>query len=210
MYRIIKPNTICIAFALGLTMFPLSTVHAVTPSSSDSVTHPNIIYIYADDMGMGMLSAYGQQQFTTPNIDRLVQQGTSFSRAYGCMLSAPARASLLTGYHDCHGTDKWNISRGAAFSVSLSDTASIAKMEKEINAEDIRLPEGDFYLSQIFKKAGYTTAQIGNGALLLRASKCEIMVGIIIMVIWIMYVVMGFILLFYLIMGISFLLVETH
>lgn len=143
-------------------MFPLSTVHAVTPSSSDSVTHPNIIYIYADDMGMGMLSAYGQQQFTTPNIDRLVQQGTSFSRAYGCMLSAPARASLLTGYHDCHGTDKWNISRGAAFSVSLSDTASIAKMEKEINAEDIRLPEGDFYLSQIFKKAGYTTAQIGK------------------------------------------------
>ena len=162
MYRIIKPNTICIAFALGLTMFPLSTVHAVTPSSSDSVTHPNIIYIYADDMGMGMLSAYGQQQFTTPNIDRLVQRGTSFSRAYGCMLSAPARASLLTGYHDCHGTDKWNISRGAAFSVSLSDTASIAKMEKEINAEDIRLPEGDFYLSQIFKKAGYTTAQIGK------------------------------------------------
>lgn len=45
MYRIIKPNTICIAFALGLTMFPLSTVHAVTPSSSDSVTHPNIIYL---------------------------------------------------------------------------------------------------------------------------------------------------------------------
>ena len=45
-------------------MFPLSAVHAVTSSSSDSFTHPNIIYIYADDMGMGMLSAYGQQQFT--------------------------------------------------------------------------------------------------------------------------------------------------
>ena len=30
---------------------------------------PNVIYIYADDMGKGMLSAYGQRHFTTPHID---------------------------------------------------------------------------------------------------------------------------------------------
>lgn len=72
---------------------------------------PNVIFIYADDLGKGLLSAYGQQQFTTPNIDNLVHQGTSFEKAYGCMLSAPARASLLTGYHDCR-TDKWKISNG--------------------------------------------------------------------------------------------------
>lgn len=113
-------------------------------------------------MGIGMLSAYGQQQFTTPHIDRLVQQGTAFSRAYGCMLSAPARASLLAGYHDCHGTDKWNISRGAAFAVSLADTVRIAQAEEQMNAEDVRLPEGDLYLPQVFKEAGYTTAQIGK------------------------------------------------
>lgn len=129
---------------------------------SGDVARPNIIYIYADDMGMGMLSAFGQKQFSTPHIDRLIHQGTMFKHAYGCMLSAPARASLLTGYHDCHGTDKWNISRGGAFTLPLSDTARIAQAEKDINTSDVRLPEGDLYLPQVFKKAGYVTAQIGK------------------------------------------------
>lgn len=124
--------------------------------------HPNVIYIYADDMGIGMLSAYGQRQFSTPNIDRLVRQGTAFSRAYGCMLSAPARASLLTGYHDCHGQDKWNISVGAPYMLSVADTARIASVESRIDAADVCLPEGDLYLPQVFRAAGYSTAQIGK------------------------------------------------
>lgn len=36
---------------------------------------PNVIYIYADDMGKGMLSAYGQRHFTTPHIDAMVTRG---------------------------------------------------------------------------------------------------------------------------------------
>ena len=122
---------------------------------------PNVIYIYADDMGKGMLSAYGQKQFTTPHIDRLIQQGTSFENAYGCMLSAPARASLLTGYHDCHA-DKWNISQGGQFMVDMADTAQIASKEMELDAKNVSLPAGDYYLPQVFKQAGYVTAQIGK------------------------------------------------
>lgn len=162
MIPILKTDAIFSTFAFSLTILPLSHIQAGEPFDKVPATHPNVIYIYADDMGIGMLSAYGQRQFTTPNIDRLVQQGTAFNRAYGCMLSAPARASLLTGYHDCHGTDKWNISRGAVFAVPLADTASIAKAEEQINARDVRLPEGDLYLPQVFKEAGYTTAQIGK------------------------------------------------
>lgn len=122
---------------------------------------PNVIYIYADDMGKGMLSAYGQKQFTTPHIDRLIRQGTSFTNAYGCMLSAPSRASLLTGYHDCH-PDKWTISRGGRLAVDLADTVRIAATETDLDAEDIYLPEGDYYLPQVFKQVGYATAQIGK------------------------------------------------
>ena len=122
----------------------------------------NVIFIYADDLGKGMISAYGQKQFTTPNIDRLVAEGTSFEHAYGCMLSAPARASLLTGYHDCHGYDKWNISRGGQFVVGLEDTALIAEREIELDLNDVKLPQGDLYLPQVFKHAGYVTAQIGK------------------------------------------------
>lgn len=122
----------------------------------------NVIFIYADDLGKGMISAYGQQQFATPNIDRLVAEGTSFEHAYGCMLSAPARASLLTGYHDCHGYDKWNISQGGQFVVSMKDTALIAEREVELDLKDVKLPQGDLYLPQVFKQAGYVTAQIGK------------------------------------------------
>lgn len=121
----------------------------------------NVIYIYADDMGKGMISAYGQQQFSTPNIDKLIRKGTSYENAYGCMLSAPARASLLTGYHDCH-TDKWKISGGGQFLVPFSDTALIASRESKIDSKDIILPEGDYYLPQVFQKAGYITAEIGK------------------------------------------------
>lgn len=139
---------------------PFTTLCLLTTTLS-AKQKPNIIYIYADDMGKGMLSAYGQKQFTTPNIDKLIEQGTSFSNAYGCMLSAPSRASLLTGYHDCH-TDKWSITQGGRMIVDIADTAIISKIENVIDAKDVRLPAGDYYLPQVFKHAGYTTAQIGK------------------------------------------------
>ena len=138
----------------GLSLAIFSTIEASEKN--------NVIFVYADDLGKGMLSAYGQQQFTTPNIDRLIKEGTSFDRAYGCMLSAPARASLLTGYHDCHGYDKWTISQGGLFAVNWEDTALVSERERVLDLEDVRLPEGDLYLPQVFKQAGYTTAQIGK------------------------------------------------
>ncbi|WDE97314.1 sulfatase-like hydrolase/transferase [Lentisphaera profundi] len=62
----------------------------------------NIILIYADDLGKGMLSHYGQKHLTTPNIDSIAQQGMEFKRYYGSAYCAPARYTLLTGMHDGH------------------------------------------------------------------------------------------------------------
>ncbi len=45
------------------------------------MSKPNIIYIYADDLGRGMLSCYGQKYFQTPNIDRLSDEGLQFTHA---------------------------------------------------------------------------------------------------------------------------------
>ena len=75
------------------------------------MSNPNIIYIYGDDLGRGMLSCYGQKHFQTPNIDRLAREGLQFTRAYGCIFCAPARASLMTGYHDAHA-GRWTFTRG--------------------------------------------------------------------------------------------------
>lgn len=118
---------------------------------------PNIIYIYANDLGKGMLSAYGQKYLTTPNIDGLINNGVSFSNAYGGSVTANARASLLTGYHDCH-KDKWLISRGGGY--IKDDTMHISEYENLMNTS-ILLQENDLYLPQVFHNAGYITAQIG-------------------------------------------------
>jgi len=118
---------------------------------------PNIIYIYTSDLGKGLLSVYGQKHFTTPNIDALINNGLSFSKAYGGSTTAYARASLYTGYFDCR-KDKWRIIRGGAYT---KGSAYIDIDEREINANDLSLPENDLYLPQVFKKAGYVTAQIG-------------------------------------------------
>jgi arylsulfatase A len=64
---------------------------------------PDIIFILADDLGYGDLSCYGQQKFSTPNIDRIAQQGMLFRQHYtGCTVSAPSRSCLMTGLHTGH------------------------------------------------------------------------------------------------------------
>lgn len=120
---------------------------------------PNVIFIYADDLGRGMLSHFGQKYITTPNIDYLFNRGTSFEYAYGCTYSAPARASMLTGYHDCR-KDKWNISSGGLF--RDLDPSCLDSLENKLNKKSINLPKGDLYLPQVFKNAGYITGQVGK------------------------------------------------
>jgi arylsulfatase A-like enzyme len=73
---------------------------------------PNIVYILADDLGYGDLSCYGQQKFSTPNIDRIASEGMLFTQHYsGCTVSAPSRSSLMTGLHTGHtpirGNKNW-------------------------------------------------------------------------------------------------------
>ena len=61
-------------------------------------SRPNIIYIYADDLGYGELGCYGQQKIATPNIDKLAREGMRFSRHYSSApVCAPSRCMLLTG-----------------------------------------------------------------------------------------------------------------
>ena len=72
---------------------------------------PNIIFILADDLGYGDTGVTGQNAratqglpaFATPNIDALAQAGVRFNNMYsGGEICSPARASLLTGFHQGH------------------------------------------------------------------------------------------------------------
>ncbi len=64
---------------------------------------PNIIVIMCDDLGYNDVGCYGQQLIETPNIDRMAREGMRFTQAYaGSPVSAPSRASFMTGQHSGH------------------------------------------------------------------------------------------------------------
>jgi len=87
----------------------LLTVATITYSGNLAAQQkPNVIFIYADDLGKGLLSAYGQKQYTTPDIDKLVKQGISFNRAYGCMLSG----DIFNGNASMAGLKRSNLQGG--------------------------------------------------------------------------------------------------
>jgi arylsulfatase A-like enzyme len=67
---------------------------------------PNILLIFADDIGYEALNCYGGQDFETPRLNRMAEQGLRFSRAYTSPVCTPSRVSLHTGlYVNRHGHD---------------------------------------------------------------------------------------------------------
>jgi arylsulfatase A-like enzyme len=122
---------------------------------------PNVIFIYADDLGRGLLSVEGQKIIKTPNIDKLAGKGMRFENAYGCMLCAPARASLITGYHDCHN-DRWKLSRGGAYLNISSGAMNQEEIETKLNEQYGSIPDDEVFLAEVFKNSGYVTGEIGK------------------------------------------------
>jgi len=61
-------------------------------------SQPNIIFIYADDLGYGDVSAYGATELSTPNMDKLANGGVKFTSGYATSATcSPSRFALLTG-----------------------------------------------------------------------------------------------------------------
>lgn len=67
-----------------------------TNENKKKVEQPNILLIVADDMGYADLGCFGSD-ISTPNIDKIANEGIRFSNFYSAPSCAPARASLLTG-----------------------------------------------------------------------------------------------------------------
>jgi arylsulfatase A-like enzyme len=122
---------------------------------------PNIILIYADDLGIGLLSHEGQQIIKTTHIDRLAEEGIRFQNAYSCMLCAPARASLIAGMHDCHSR-KFEITRAGIYKRISTGEFTPTEIENLINSRLSPVPDEMVFLGEVAKKAGYKTAQIGK------------------------------------------------
>jgi arylsulfatase A-like enzyme len=78
----------------------LAVVISLTSSSSRAAaaSRPNIILILADDMGYSDLGSYGSE-ISTPNLDKLANNGLRFTQFYNGARCCPTRAALLTGLY---------------------------------------------------------------------------------------------------------------
>ena len=102
---------------------------------------PNIIIIYADDLGYGDVSSYGAHRINTPNIDRAANQGLRFTNAHcTSATSTPSRYSLLTGEY------AW---RKKGTGVLPGDASAI-------------IQPGRTTLASVLKNAGYATGVVGK------------------------------------------------
>ena len=102
---------------------------------------PNVIFIYADDLGYGDLECYGATRVQTPNVNRLANEGIRFTQAHAtASTSTPSRYAMLTGEYAWRRPDT-DIAAG--------------------NAKMIIRPE-QLTMADLFKAAGYSTAAIGK------------------------------------------------
>lgn len=113
---------------------------------------PNIIYIYADDLGYGELGSYGQQKIKTPYLDRMAAEGMRFTQHYtGTPVCAPARCMLLTGKHGGHSYIRGNYELGG-----FADSAERGQLP---------LADKEFTVAELLKQKSYTTGIIGKWGL---------------------------------------------
>lgn len=140
--------------------FILCGVGALSALAAGAQSKPNIIYIMCDDMGWGDLGCYGQQLIATPNLDRMAAEGMRFTQAYaGSPVSAPSRASFMTGQHTGHTHVRGNKEYWpGSGSVTYGKNTDYARVGQEPYATDhVIIPE-------IMKQEGYTTGMFGKWA----------------------------------------------
>ncbi|XP_061420350.1 arylsulfatase A [Lethenteron reissneri] len=112
-------------------MLPLLMATWVFPRPVLSVSPPNVVIMFADDLGFGDLGCYGHPSSLTPNLDRLATLGLRFTDFYSsAAVCSPSRAGLLTGrYATRSGVFPGVFYPGSVGGLPLNET-TIAKMLK--------------------------------------------------------------------------------
>ena len=137
---------------LGCGLLTASGVQAKQPE------RPNIIYIMCDDLGYADVGCYGQEYISTPNLDRMAREGMRFTQAYaGSPVSAPSRASFMTGQHTGHTKVRGNNEYWSG-SIMYGNNQDYSQAGQEpYDTVHVILPE-------IMKDNGYATGMFGKWA----------------------------------------------
>jgi len=115
-----------------------SAAAAESPDASLAGSKPNIILVMTDDQGYGQVGRHGHPWIETPNLDRLHDQSTRFTRFLVSPTCSPTRSAIMTGRHPMRN----------------GITHTILERER-MTLDATTLPE-------VLKKAGYTTAIFGK------------------------------------------------
>ncbi|WP_148080752.1 sulfatase family protein [Roseimaritima ulvae] len=128
-----------------LWLFGVGTVGRAEQAADENAPSPNVVFIFADDLGYGDLGCYGASKVQTPNIDRLAKQGRMFSDAHSASaVCTPSRYALLTGEYPFRahgGKGIWGPAPVTSGLLIDPDQQTIA---------------------DVFKDSGYATAALGK------------------------------------------------
>jgi len=84
----------------------LITLSLAFTTALEAQTKPNIIFIFADDLGWGDLSSHGHPDYKTPHLDRMASEGTDFSQFYvNNPVCSPSRTAVMTGHYPARVID---------------------------------------------------------------------------------------------------------
>lgn len=135
-------------------MLSLGVWLSLVSSAWGEANRPNIVLIFADDLGWKDVGYNGSDYYETPNIDRLKSQGMVFPHAYvGGANCQPCRACLLSGQYT---------PRHEVYAVDSTDRGPAALMRLiPIPNRNYLLPEA-ITIAESLKNAGYVTGHFGK------------------------------------------------
>lgn len=126
---------------MSLSMAASASAASPEKTADTPQSKPNVLIIYADDLGYGDLQCYGAKNVNTPNVNRLASNGIRFTNAYAtAATSTPSRYSMLTGHYSWRRPDT---------DIAPGDAGMIIRPEQ-------------YTMADLFKSAGYATCAIGK------------------------------------------------
>lgn len=119
----------------------LALIALLSAATARAESPPNVVLIFADDLGYADLGCYGARGYATPNLDRMAREGVKFTDFYAAQaVCSASRAALLTGCYPNRVGILGALGPGAKVGISDEETT----------------------LGEVFKSRGYATAIYGK------------------------------------------------
>lgn len=135
----------CFTFSIGLIAAVLCAAAGPASASSSAPDPPNVIVIFADDLGYGDVGAFNPNcRFKTPRLDRMAAEGAKLTSFYvPTPYCAPSRGTILTGRYPFRHAVVRNPAPDAGFN-------------------NFGLPRSEITIAEMLKEKGYATAAYGK------------------------------------------------